>query len=178
MKSKIIGKKQLLVFSLVSALLLAVFVNWYYTNNYKESPKPDVTENINLGEAQLVNSNSINTTTEDFFATAKLKKSKTHSESIKHLENIINNKNYDNDTITLAKHELVNMSKIIKNETDIENIIQSQIGIECIAILSNDNIEILVPENILNDDIIKKIKNIVLSKTTLSSESIVIMEVK
>ena len=178
MKSKIIGKKQLLIFTLVSAFSLAVFVNWYYTNKFDTSSKPELNENVNLGDAQLVNSNSVNNNTDDYFSTAKVRKSKAHSEAINHLEDIINNKNYDNETITLAKHELVNLSEIIKTETDVENIIKAQLKLDSIVIISADNIEILVPENILNDEIIKKLKNIVLSKTSLSSDKIIIMEVK
>ena len=41
MKSKIIGKKQLLIFTLVSAFSLAVFVNWYYTNKFDTSSKTE-----------------------------------------------------------------------------------------------------------------------------------------
>ena len=178
MKSKIIGKKQLLIFTLVSAFSLAVFVNWYYTNKFDTSSKPESNENVNLGDAQLVNSNSVNNNTDDYFSTAKVRKSKAHSEAINHLEDIINNKNYDNETITLAKHELVSLSEIIKTETDVENIIKAQLKLDSIVIISSDNIEILVPENILNDEIMKKIINIVLSKTTLSSDKIIIMEVK
>ena len=178
MKSKIIGKKQLLIFSLVSAFLLAVFVNWYYTNQFNKPSKPDITEEYNLGEAQLVNSNSTNTKNDEFFSSAKVQKSKSHSEATKHLEDIINNKNYDSDTITLAKHELVNLSKNIKTETDIENIIKAQLELDSVVIMSQDGIEILVPENKLNENLINKLKNIVLSKTTLSSDNIVIIEVK
>ena len=178
MKSKIIGKKQLLIFSLVSAFSLAVFVNWYYTNKFDTSQKPEINENVNLGDAQLVNSNSVNSNSDEFFSTAKVRKSKAHSEAKKHLEDIINNKNFDNETITLAKHELVNLSETIKTETDVENIIEAQLKLDSVVIMSTDNIEILLPGNIINDDIIKKIRNIVLSKTSLSSDKIIIMEVK
>ena len=59
MKSKIIGKKQLLSFALLIALGLSVYVNWYYTNNYNNLTEPETTEYHNLGEAQLVNSGNV-----------------------------------------------------------------------------------------------------------------------
>ncbi len=178
MKSKIIGKKQLLSITLVFAFLLAVFVNWYYTNQYSNPPKPDATENINLGEAQLVNSNSTNNQSNDYFSSAKLKKSKAHDDAIKHLEKIISDNKLDKDTIEVARKELTEISQIIKKETDIENIIKAQLTFDSVVILNTDSIEIILPKNTINKDLINRIKNIVLSKTNLTSDNIVIIEVK
>ena len=63
MKSRIIGRKQLLTFSLVFALGLAVFVNWYYTKPQENVTEPEVTKEANLGDAQYVNSSNIDSDT-------------------------------------------------------------------------------------------------------------------
>lgn len=178
MKSRIIGKKQLLVFTLSFAFVLAVFVNWYYTNQFNESTMPETTDNYNLGEAQFVNSNSVSNNSDDFFSTAKIKKKKAHDEAIKHLENIISDKNIDNDTIQIARNELVNFSNLIKTETDIENVIDAQLDFNSIVMLNSEGVEIIVPNDTLNDDNINKLKNIVLSKTKFTSDNIVIIEEK
>ena len=65
MKSRIIGRKQLLTFSLVLALGLAVFVNWYYTKPQGNTTEPEVTNEANLGDAQYVNSDLVET--ENYF---------------------------------------------------------------------------------------------------------------
>ena len=176
MKSKIIGKKQLLVITLTSAFALSIFVNWYYTNRYTENTEPEITENMNLGEAQLVNSNS--TINNDYFSTAKMKKTKAHDELTKHLETIISNKNNDEETIEIARKELVDISQFIKKENDIENIIKAQLSLDSVVILNSESIEIILPKNTINQDTIKKVKNIVLPKTSLTSDNIVIIEVK
>lgn len=178
MKSKIIGKKQLLSISLIIALGLSVYVNWYYTNNNNDISQPETSEYHNLGEAQLVNSNNMTENKTDYFSQAKINRDKAHDESIQNLENIILNKENDDDTINLAKNELVNFSRIIKLETDIENIIKAQLSEECLVTYNDNSIEVIMPKGTVNESNVIKIKDIVLSKTDMSSEKIVIIELK
>ncbi len=178
MKSKIIGKNQLLSLSLVLALGLSVYVNWYYTNNYKDISEPETSESVNLGEAQLVNSNKMSENKEEYFTQAKLNRTKAHDEAIKSLEDIITNKNFDEETINLAKNKLVNISNDIKLETDIENIIKAQLSEDCLVTYNEDSIEVIMPKKTVNDESVVKVKDIILSKTDLTSEKIVIIELK
>jgi stage III sporulation protein AH len=178
MKSKIIGKKQLLSFSLIFALGLSVYVNWYYTNNYNDITEPETSESFNLGEAQLVNSNNITDNTSDYFIKAKVNRTKAHDEAIQNLEEIIKNKDLDEDTITLARTKLVNISEQIKTETDIENIIKAQLDEENLVTLNEDDIQIVMPNGSVNDKSILKIRDVVFAKTKLSADKIVIIELK
>ena len=178
MKSKIIGKKQLLSFSLIFALGLSVYVNWYYTNNYNDITEPETSESFNIGEAQLVNSNNITNNTSDYFIQAKVNRSKAHDEAIQNLEEIIQNKDLDEDTITLARTKLVNISEQIKTETDIENIIKAQLNEENLVTLNDDDIQIVMPNGSVNDESILKIKDVVFAKTKLSADKIVVIELK
>jgi hypothetical protein len=86
MKSRIIGKKQLLSLSLILALGLSVYVNWYYTNQFTDTEKPEITNTHNFGDAQLVNSNGTAISTSDYFTDAKLNRTKAHDNSIKYLK--------------------------------------------------------------------------------------------
>lgn len=176
MKSKVIGKKQLLAFSLVCALGLAVFVNWYYTNQFNQSNEPDVTEKHNLGEAQFVNSNSLTEENSQYFTQAKLSRTKAHDESTNHLNSIINDTNTDKDTKELAQKQLISISEQIKIETDIENLIKAQLKSECLVTYNVDSIEVIVPKKSIDEKSVMKIKNIILSKTQLSEEKIIIIE--
>ncbi len=176
MKSKIIGKKQLLSFSLVLALGLSVYVNWYYTNNFNDISEPETSQNTNLGEAQLVNSNS--TVENDYYTQAKVNRTKAHDEAIKTLEDIISNKDSDKDTIALAQNKLVNISQQIKLESDIENIIKAQVSNDCLVTYSEDSIEVIMPKGTVKDETVVKIKDIVISKTNLQADKIIIIELK
>jgi stage III sporulation protein AH len=177
MKSKIIGKKQLLSFSLVVALGLSVYVNWYYTNNFNDATTLESTEYHNLGDAQLVNSNSV-TNISDYFTQAKINREKSHDEAIDNLEDIISNNENDKETVTLAKNELMKISEMIKLEVDIENIIKAQLSEECLVTYNDNSIEVIMPKGTVNESNIVKIKDIVLSKSDVSAEKIVVIELK
>lgn len=176
MKSRIIGKKQLLIFTLVGALGLSVFINWYYSNPKQDIVEPELTEKNNLGEAQYVNSNSI-TDSNEFFNNANMNRTKAHDLAKENLNEIINNPNSSKETIDLAREKLFKISEQIKLEADIENIVKSQTNSQCLVTMSDNNIEVILPKESINESLIVKIKNIILSKTELSSEQISIIEI-
>ena len=178
MKSKIIGKKQLLSLSLVLALGLSVYVNWYYTNNYSDITEPEVTEQYNLGEAQLVNSSNLTSDNSDYFTQARVNRTKAHDEAVKNLDDIISSNNYDDEAKTLAKSKLTKISQQIKTEADIENLIKANLSDECLVTCSDDSVEVIMPKASLNDETVVKIKDIVVSKTDIPVEKIVIIEAK
>lgn len=178
MKSKIIGKKQLLSFSLVVALGLSLYVNWYYTNNFNDTATPETSEYHNLGDAQLVNSDNVTYNQSEYFTEARLNREKAHDESVRKLEEIISNNENDKETVSLAKNEMISLSKMIKLEVDIENIIKAQLSEDCLVTYNDNSIEVIMPKGTVKDDNVVKIKDIVISKTDLSSEKIIVIELK
>ena len=100
MKSRIIGRKQLLTFSLIFALSATMFVNWYYTKPQNEEKEPEVTNQANLGDAQYVNSNSVS---ENFYVSAKLNRNKAHDSAKEYLSSIIADEKIDEETNQKAK---------------------------------------------------------------------------
>lgn len=175
MKSKIIGRKQILGFIIVASLGLAVFVNWYYTNPKSESQAPTkAQEEVNLGDAQYVNASSVQET--DYFTNARLNRTKAHDSAKEHLESLISNVDIDDETKVIAQNELIELSNLIKNEADIENLIKSQVNGECIVTLSSDKVEIVLPKSVTDEDTVVKIKDIIISKTKLNADDITIIE--
>ena len=176
MKSKIIGKKQLLVFALTCALGMAVFVNWYYTRSENEiNNSPDVTQESNLGEAQYVGGTNV-TDENDYFSSAKLNRTKAHDEGKEHLENIIADSSSDETAKAEARAKLLEFSETVKKETDIENLIKAQTGCECLVTLDSDSVEVVLPKGKVNDEVALKVKDIIVSKTDLSADSITVIE--
>ena len=166
MKSRIIGRKQLLTLSLVFAFGLAVFVNWYYTKPQENTSEPEVTNQANLGDAQYVNSDSVEI--EDYFNTAELNRTKARDSAKDYLSGIIEDANSDNDTKASAREKLTKISEYIKIESDIENLISAQTNSKCLVTYDGENIEVVLPEDVINDGIVVKIKDVIISKTKLS----------
>lgn len=173
MKSRIIGRKQLLTFSLVFALGLAVFVNWYYTKPQNIEKEPEVTNNANLGDAQYVNSDSVEA---DFFQSAELNRNKAHDSAKEYLSSIIADEKIDEETKASAREKLINISEQIKVENDIENLVSAQIKNKCIVTYDLESIEVILPKDTVNEEVALKIKSIILSKTKLTSDKITIIE--
>ena len=176
MKSRIIGRKQLLTLSLVFAFGLAVFVNWYYTKPQENTSEPEVTNQANLGDAQYVNSDSVEI--EDYFNTAELNRTKARDSAKDYLSGIIEDANSDNDTKASAREKLTKISEYIKIESDIENLISAQTNSKCLVTYDGENIEVVLPEDVINDGIVVKIKDVIISKTKLTADKITIIEIK
>ena len=176
MKSRIIGRKQLLTFCLIFSLSLAVFVNWYYTKPTENLTDPDVTNQASLGDAQYVNSDSLQV--EDYFERAELNRTKAHDSAKEYLSEIISDSNADSDTKASAREKLTKIAEQIKVENDIQSLISAQTKGKCIVTYDSENIESVLPADSVKDDIVLKIKDIVLSKTKLSSDKITIIETK
>ncbi len=177
MKSKIILRKHLLTLTLVVALGLAVFVNWYYTNQDKNVTEPQVTDEVNIGDAQYVNSDSVKSEN-NFFTDAEINRTKAHDNAKEYLEEIINDTSNDEDTKALAREKLVRISEQIKLETDMETLISAQANTECIVTYNGETVEVILPKGTVKDEILIKIKDIVISKTSLGSENITVVELK
>lgn len=177
MKSKIILRKHLLTLTLVAALGLAVFVNWYYTKQDNDVTEPEVTDEVNLGDAQYVNSDSVKSEN-DYFTDAEINRTKAHDSATEYLEEILNDSSTDEDTKALAREKLVRISEQIKLESDIETLISAQTNTICIVTYDGENIEVILPKGTVNDEILIKIKDIIISKTSLGAENITIIELK
>ena len=176
MKSRIIGRKQLLTFSLVFALGLAVFVNWYYTKPQGNTTEPEVTNEVNLGDAQYVNSDSVEA--ENYFENAEINRKKAHDSAKDYLSSIIADESVDEDTKASAREKLTKISEQIKTENDIENLVMAQTNSKCIVTYNDDSIEVILSKDTLDDNSVIKIKDIIISKTKLTTDKITIIETK
>ena len=177
MKSKIILRKHLLTLTLIVALGLAVFVNWYYTKQESDITEPEVTDEVNLGDAQYVNSSSVKKE-DDYFTDAEINRTKAHDSAKEYLQEIINDSATDNDTKALAREKLVKISEQIKMESDMEGLISAQTDTVCVVTYDGETVEVILPNGTIKDNILIKIKNIIISKTSLSAENITVIELK
>lgn len=176
MKSRILTRKHILAFTLISTLVLAVFVNWYYTKPQNmQSEEPEISDNVSLGEAQLVNGTAV---IENYFESAKLNRTKAHDSACESLKQIIDDASTDEDTKAAAREKLTKLSEYIKLEADCENLISAQTSKDCVVTINSDSVEVVVPSDTLDENIIVKIKDIVLTKTNVNVENITIVELK
>lgn len=174
--TKKIGKRQIVFLGLVAALCAAVYVNWYFTkpaSEIKTGPEVETSQEANLGQAQYVNAQG----NEDYFASAELKRSKAHAEALAALNAVLEDDKADEASKKAAQTALETMSKNIKAEAEIENLISAKTGNKAIVSLG-ETAEVVLAKGTLNDNSAIQIKEIIVNKAEISAEKITLVEVK
>ena len=172
----IIRKRQIIMAGLVLTLSAAVFVNWYFTKPALSTDSETTVraeEQANLGDAKYVNSNSEN----EIFSEAKLKRSNTHDEILEELNDIIKDKESDEEAVKSASEKLNSIIDNLKLETDLENLIKSKTSVESVVIINQDKAEIIVSGE-QNDASTLIIKELIMKQTPIPAKNITIIEAK
>lgn len=193
-------KASLLVLSF--AMMVAVYLNWQYARDGSDeyiltedltqatNARPeqmdesdmlmssDDYENKNYGDAQLVAATQSDT--DKYFEQARLSRQKTRDEALDTLQKTLKKSKLSDEEKKQATEQLSVIIQNMTTETDIENMIKAKGFADCVASISGDKISIAVQpvsEELSKADV-AKIRDVVLSKTTISSQNIVVVEVK
>lgn len=180
----IVKKRQIILATLIAALGVAVFVNWYYTKPEVQqssslSETTQVSKNLSddtseIGEAQLVNSKNVN----EYFTTARVNRKKAHDEALEALNEIIKDSASSSEAVISAEKSLEEISKTIKLESDLENLISAKTDSECVVVINDGKAQVIVNKNTLNDTISTQIIDIIASQANIFSENVTLIETK
>ena len=171
----LLGKKQIILAALVVALGLALFVNWYYTADNTElfpegsaDIKNDIYDNASDGEASLVG----NMENDEFFASARLSRDTAHAEAMEELQAVIASATENTEASASTAKAIEELSGIIKMESDIESLVTGRTGSDCIAVISENAVEIVVSSDALTDMNVLTISDVVHEVCTGKYENI------
>jgi len=181
-----IGRKQIMLMALVLALGGAIYLNWQFSSVPIDTPasaEGTDSENQNLGVAELVNSQYIETVSdqqpEDTRSTAavlsqaRVDRQASRDEALSLLEDIFSDENNDPEVKRQAIDEASEIAKNMVEETDIESILRAK-GIEDVVVCINeDSCSVMVP---VVGDYSLIIQEAVTSQTDISPDSINIIE--
>ncbi len=180
----IVKKRQLILATLVASLGVAVFINWYYNKPTvdKSSIVAETTqtsfvsgENTSqIGEAQFVNSDKVS----EYFTNARLNRKKAHEDSLDALNEIIKDSASSSEAIVSAEKALEEISRTIKLENDLENLITAKTGSESVVVINDGKAQVIVNKNTLNDTVSTQIIDIISSQANIFSENITLIEAK
>lgn len=181
----IIRKKQILAVTLILALGAAVLVNWYYTgpgNKTAAAPAAEAQNNEDgeeeLGEARYVLSADVTQTKEEepYFAEAKLKRQNAHDEASESLQAVIKDGAASPAAVKEASTCLTELAKRMETEAALENAVTAKLGAACLAVLSDEKAQIILPKGSLNGTAAVQVQEIVKSQTGYSAQNITILE--
>ncbi len=198
---KKISKQRKLTLVLLSfALMVAVYLNWEYSQGAQghyitaetmetqgevsEINEGDLLltmddyEAENYGDAQLVATNK--TDIEKYFEETRLAREKTRDEALDTLEQTLKSANLSDSEKTQATESLAKIVQDMTLETDIENMVKAKGFTDCVATIAGEKITLAVAptSGTLTAQDVVKVRDVVLSKTDILAQNIVVIEVK
>lgn len=178
---KKLGKRNLIV--ICSALLLgaAIYLNWMFFSTGNEVP--EYGKDVNAQGENEDNSTPTNNenptsilTAEEYFAETQLSRQRARDEAVEVLSLVV-----DSDTaLQTAKDQAIadiaQIASDIENEANIESILSAKGFSNCLAVINNDTINIIVKSTGLLPNEIAQIKEVVYEQAGISPTDIKIIE--
>ena len=180
--SAILGKRQLILASLVLILGVAVYLNWQFTEVGEDfavtgKVSSETTESAkNYGDTTLVNNPESSALTDDYFAKTKLSRTKARDEAETMLSKMLKDSKLTETEKTKATNQAMQLAKTSDNESKIENLVKAKGFAECVAYIDGENADVIVKTDKLTPEGAAQIKDIVLTES--SALNVKIVEVK
>ena len=186
MKNKL-GRKQLVLASLVLALGAAVYLNWQFAGTNKLPVGDDASSTSSqLGAAQLVNNAYVETVSDDLqgsaqantstdsFAQARMNRQTSRDEALELLDNVLEDAGADTEAKKAAVEQASAMAQNILKETNVEELIKAKGYQECVAYIAENQCSVLVSGELQDADMLI-VQEVVMGQTGLSAEKITII---
>ena len=180
---KVIKKNQVIITSLAILIAVAGYLNFADvdlgvkdkeastdSSSILEDAGYDLTDSENTstpGEAVL-------TGTDNFAAQARISREQTRSQNKADLQDIINNKDIDDEKKQEAIQTMVSMTDITEKEAAAELLLEAKGFEDVIVNLTGETADVVVPEEELSQAQRAQIEDIVKRKTGIAPENIVI----
>lgn len=184
-KSRIIGKRQIMLAVMVVALGAAVYLNWHFSKtsgvasyNFSDTA---ASSSANIGDAVFVNSPSdtpVNSSqSDDYFSTARNNRQKARDEALEIYKDITGNVKSDKDSVNSATEAAAALARNAEKEANIESLVKAKGFEECVAVINGSEINVIVKsEKLLQSDAVQ-IKDIAAGVTGFKTENIKIIEI-
>lgn len=176
---KFLGKKTLLLGTLILALGVAVYLNYFFadTNGMvggTQKPSDDKT----LGEAINVNTEPSEPTAAEYFANARKSREDSRAQAVETVKELLNDVKATNEQKAAATAEVIAITKAIERESNIENLLKAKGFAECIVYIADDSCSVVVQSDALTVQDTAKISQIVTAQSDISAQNINIVTVK
>ena len=159
----LLEKRHIVLAALVVMLGLAVFVNWYYTGTrtelFPEGAAPtEATQTDAAGEAKYTGAQEA-----DYFAEAKLERDRRRAEAAEELKAVMANAEGTSDEGRSLQASLDRLQIAVRQETDLETLITAALGGDCLAVIGENGVDVVVTKNTLGDGAVLQISDIIRS---------------
>lgn len=173
---KKIAKQPIVLSALVLILAGAIFVNWKYagTNGGISALS---TSSIKSGQAEFVATDEVEIET-DYFQNVREDREQTYDEAIDELEEIEESAKASEEDKANAYSLHVKLVERMERESNIEALVKAKGFDECVAVINDTTVNIVVYAKELADSEIMQIQDIVTSECDVSLDNIKIINIK
>ena len=190
--------------TLAAALVVAVYLNWQYARtgaeleteavnvsaSVAEEASVPITDglmteaeavsstNKNYGEAQLVSVS--NDSGSKFFEEARLKREKAHDAALDTIQKTLKSASLWADEKKSYAQELTGNLENLNAETEIETLVKAKGFADCLCFLQADraDLTVMTSGDALTAAQVAQIRDIILSKSSVTAQNITVVEVK
>lgn len=175
-------KKTLLTLTLISLITAVVYTD--PLGNIMETPVSDFLYNSDfteggakiLGEATLVDSTGAISEEDRYFSVAAINREKSRDEALETLQVVVDSSEEFPETRDKALSEILEIASNIEIEATVEEMIKAKGFDDCVAIVSGDNINVIVKSDGLLTSEVAQITDIVMGETGFGAGNIRIVE--
>ncbi len=171
------NRKWVVLSAMVLALGAALFLNWQFTGTESIVSGEGSSEIKIIGEAELVNGTA-NGNFNEFFATARLERENSRAASLEILNAITANADIDDASRANAATEASALAQRVEQEANIESQIRAKGFEECVVVINDEGVRVMVQSTGLLPAEAAKISDIVIGETGEEISNIRIVEVK
>lgn len=181
---KFLGKKTVLLGTLILALGVAIYLNYFFaegptgivdnSNTQSEQPSDDKT----LGEAINVNGTTDTPTAKEYFEQARGSRKAAREEAVQTVKDLLNDVKITDEQKKTATAEVIAITKAIEQESNIESIIKAKGFADCVVYIADGSCSVVVQSDSLTVQDTAKISQVVTSQADIPAQNINIVTVK
>ncbi len=181
---KFLGKKTVLLGTLVIALGVAIYLNYFFTqsptdiidNSGTQTEQPD--DDKTLGEAINVNGTADALTAAEYFEQARKSREASRDEAVQTVKDLLNDVKATDEQKQTVTAEVIAITKAIEQESNIESLIKAKGFADCVVYIADGACSVVVQSDSLTVQDTAKISQVVTSQADIPAQNINIVTVK
>ncbi len=172
-----IGKKQIILACLTLVLGIAIYLNYILTDIPSELKPTSIINSAGeyYNDVAYVNSDG---TSGNYFAQARIDRMSKRDEAVETLQSIYKGGDLTEDEKAVITTNAMKMTKLIEQESTVENLIKAAGFADCVVYLDGKNANIVVKSDGLLPSEAAQIYEILLGQVEVERKNIALLEVK
>lgn len=171
------GKKNFIIAGAVLLIAAAIIVNVAVLSGKDSTDGFDYDQSAGLnGTPDSTQSPTGENASENYFSSVQISRQRTRDEAIEVLQSVVDNQSSTETAKNEALAEINKLAAIMEDESNIETLIEAKGFAECVAVISEDKISVVVKSDGLIPSQISQINEIVYQQSGILPVNITIIE--